>query len=131
MTMPPFVRILLAARAMWELYRYDLVAATSGFRGVHRKLQGLACGSRSSLCDLEIVIPGTVAAVSSFYWKPVPCLQRSVVTARLLRHHGIEAQVVIGCRAAPFASHAWVEVNGRVVNDSSGYQQKLRVLERF
>jgi hypothetical protein len=118
--MPPFARILLAVRAMWELCRYDLVAAASGFRGVHRKLQGLACGGRSSHPGLEIVIPRTVTAVSSFYWKPVLCLQRSVVAARLF-----------GCRAAPFASHAWVEVNGRVVNDSSGYQQKLRVLERF
>jgi hypothetical protein len=129
--MPPFARILLAVRAMWELCRYDLAAAASGFRGVHRKLQGLACGGRSSHPGLEIVIPRTVTAVSSFYWKPVLCLQRSVVAVRLLRHYGIEAQVVIGCRAAPFASHAWVEVNGRVVNDSSGYQQKLRVLERF
>jgi hypothetical protein len=129
--MLPFGRIVLAVRAMWELCRYDLVAATSGFRGVYRKLQALACGSRSSHSGLEIVVPRTVAAVSSFYWKPVPCLQRSVVTASLLRRYGIEAQVVIGCRAAPFACHAWVEVNGRVVNDSSGYQQKLRVLERF
>ena len=129
--MPPFAWILLAVRTMWELCRYDLVAATSGFRGVHRKLQGLACGNRSSHSDPEIVVPRTVAAVSSFYWKPVRCLQRSVVTARLLRQYGIEAQVVIGCRAAPFARHAWVEVDGRVVNDSSGYQHKLRVLERF
>jgi len=129
--MLPFARILLAVRAVRELCRYDLVAATSGFRGVYRKLQGLACGSRSSHSGLEIAVPQTVAAVSSFYWKPVPCLQRSVVTARLLRQYGVAAQVVIGCRTAPFASHAWVEVNGRVVNDSSGYQQKLRVLERF
>jgi hypothetical protein len=129
--MPPFARILLAVRALWELCRYDLAAATSGFRGVHRKLQGLACGSRSSHSGLEIVIPRAVAAVSSFYWRPVLCLQRSVVTARLLRQYGIEAQVVIGCRSAPFASHAWVEVNGCVINDSSGYQRKLRVLERF
>jgi hypothetical protein len=129
--MPPLARILLAARAMWELCRYDLVTSASGFRGVHRKLQGLACGSRSSHSGLEMVIPRTVTAVSSFYWKPVPCLQRSVVTVRLLRQYGVEAQVVIGCRAVPFASHAWVEVNGRVVNDSSGYQRKLRVLERF
>ena len=129
--MPPFGRTVLAVRAIWELCRYDLVAATSGFRGVYRKLQGLVCGSRSSHSGLEIAILRTVAAVSSFYWKPVLCLQRSVVTARLLRQYGIEAQVVIGCRAVPFASHAWVEVNGRVVNDSSGYQQKLRVLERF
>jgi len=129
--MPPLARILLAARAMWELCRYDLVTSASGFRGVHRKLQGLACGGRSSHPGLEMLIPRTVTAVSSFYWKPVPCLQRSVVTVRLLRQYGIEAQVVIGCRAAPFASHAWAEVNGRVVNDSSGYQRKLRVLERF
>ena len=129
--MLPFGRIVLAVRAMWELFHYDLVAATSGFRGVYRKLQGLACGSRSSHSGLEMVVPRMVTAVSSFYWKRVPCLQRSVVTARLLRQYGIEAQVVIGCRAAPFASHAWVEVNGRVINDSSGYQQKLRVLERF
>ena len=129
--MLPFARIVLAVQAMWELCRYDLVAATSGFRGVYRKLQGLACGSRTSHFDPETVVPWTVAAVSSFYWKPVLCLQRSVVTARLLRQYGVEAQVVIGCRAAPFAGHAWVEVDGRVVNDSSGYQQKLRVLERF
>jgi hypothetical protein len=129
--MLPFDRILLAVRAMWELCRYDLVAATLGFRGVHRELEGLTCKSRSSHSDLETVVSRTVAAVSSFYWKPVRCLHRSVVTVRLLRQYGIEAQVVIGCRAAPFASHAWVEVNGRVVNDSSGYQQKLRVLERF
>jgi hypothetical protein len=129
--MLPFGRIVLAVRAMWELCRYDLAVATSGFRGVHRKLLGLACGRRSSHSGLEMVVPRTVTAVSSFYWKRVPCLQRSVVTARLLRRYGIEAQVVIGCRAAPFASHAWVEVNGRVINDSSGYQQKLRVLERF
>jgi hypothetical protein len=129
--MLPFDRTVLAVRAMWELCRYDLAAATSGFRGVYRKLQGMACGRRSRHSGLEIVVPRTVAAVSSFYWKPVHCLQRSVVTARLLRQYGIEAQVVIGCRAAPFASHAWVEVNGSVVNDSSGYQQKLRALERF
>jgi hypothetical protein len=126
-----FGRIALAVRAMWGLCRYDLVVATSGFRGVHRKLQGLGCGRRSSRSDLEVVVPRTVAAVSSFYWKPVLCLQRSVVGAVLLRHYGIEAQVVIGCRAVPFACHAWVEVDGRVVNDSSGYQRKLRVLERF
>ena len=129
--MPPFARIALAVRAMWELCRYDLVTATSGFRGVYRKLQGLACGTRPSHFDPEAVVLRTVAAVSSFYWKPIPCLQRSVVAARLLRRYGVYAQVVIGCRTAPFVSHAWVEVDGRVVNDSPGYQRKLRVLERF
>jgi len=38
---------------------------------------------------------------------------------------------VIGYRAAPFFSHAWVEVAGRVVNDSPIYQMRLQVLERL
>ena len=33
------------------------------------------------------------------------------------RRNGIAAQLVIGCRPLPFESHAWVEVDGRVVND--------------
>ncbi len=63
-----------------------------------------------------------------FYYKPVLCLQRSVVAARLLRKAGAEARLVIGYRAAPFLSHAWVEVDGRVANDSQAYKERLQVL---
>jgi len=38
---------------------------------------------------------------------------------------------VIGYRAAPFFSHAWVEVGGRAANDSPTYQKRLQVLERL
>jgi hypothetical protein len=67
----------------------------------------------------------------SLYWKRALCLQRSVATTRLLRQHGIRAELVIGYRADPFMSHAWVEIDGQVVNDSPAYQQRLRVLERL
>jgi hypothetical protein len=72
-----------------------------------------------------------VDCMSSFYWKPLRCLQRSVVTARMLRAYGIQADVVIGHRAKPFLSHAWVEVGGRVVNDSPAYRNRLQILDRF
>jgi len=42
----------------------------------------------------------------------------------------LNAHLVIGYRARPFFSHAWVEVDGRVANDSAGYQHNLTVLER-
>lgn len=122
---------MLAVQVIWELLRYDLLTATSGFRGVHARSRRPVTRRRSSAPDLASTIPRVMAAVSSFYWKPILCLQRSVVTACVLRKHGIDADVVIGCRAAPFAGHAWVEVDGRVVNDSAGYQQKLCVLDRF
>jgi hypothetical protein len=78
-----------------------------------------------------MLIPQMVSGTCCFYWKKVLCLQRAIVTARLLRKYGFAAEVVIGCRNAPFTGHAWVEISGRVVNDSPGYQQKLAVLERF
>jgi hypothetical protein len=39
--------------------------------------------------------------------------------------------VVIGFRPVPVDSHAWVEVDGKVVNDRPQYQKHFRVLERL
>jgi hypothetical protein len=54
-----------------------------------------------------------------------------MVTARLLRRRGFDAEVVIGCRPEPFFSHAWVELDGRVVNDSPVYREQLPALARL
>jgi hypothetical protein len=80
---------------------------------------------------MEDLVPRVVTAASAFYWKPVLCLQRAVVAAGILKKYGIHAEVVIGCRNAPFAGHAWVEVAGRALDNCRGYQQKMSVLERF
>ncbi len=65
-----------------------------------------------------------------WYVKRAACLQRSVVATWMLRRHGIAAEMVIGCRPLPFESHAWVEVEGRVVNDLPQYQRAFIVLNR-
>jgi len=118
-------------RVLCEFIRYDLVFRARGFAGIR---QGMASGQEDRRIEGGIessTICRAVAFVSSFYWKPLLCLQRSVVTARLLRGYGIRAQVVVGFRANPFLSHAWVEVGGRVVNDSPAYQTRLEILDRF
>jgi hypothetical protein len=38
---------------------------------------------------------------------------------------------VIGYRPSPFFSHAWVEIDGRLVNDLPGYAEQLRVLHKL
>ena len=65
-----------------------------------------------------------------WYWKQVRCLQRSAATVSLLRNYGIEAQLVIGAQLKPFQAHAWVEVDGRVVNDNSYTKELYSVLDR-
>jgi hypothetical protein len=66
-----------------------------------------------------------------WYVKRAPCLQRSAVATRLLRRYGVPAELVVGYRPLPFESHAWVEVNGVVVNDLPQYQRAFAVLDRL
>lgn len=122
-------RALVHARVLWELIRYDLLFACRGLRGV-RPDRGRRVPAAGAV-EWESAICEALRSVAPFYWKPIRCLQRSIVTARVMRRHGIAADVVIGYRAAPFFSHAWVEVGGRAVNDSSTYQKRLQVLERL
>ena len=126
--MPAGNQAWLCARVLWELVRYDLLFAWRGMRGVRpRKARVSGAGG----AEWESAICEAVQSVAPFYWKPIRCLERSIVTARLMRRHGIPAEVVIGYRAAPFFSHAWVEVAGRVANDSPIYRMRLQVLERL
>ncbi len=65
-----------------------------------------------------------------FYPKQVLCLQRSSALTVLLRRHGIPAEMVIGAQLLPFRSHAWVEVEGVVVNDRPYVRDNYRQLDR-
>jgi hypothetical protein len=66
----------------------------------------------------------------AFYFKQALCLQRSAATTLLLRRHGWKAEMVIGAQVLPFKSHAWVEINGIIVNDKPYMLDIYRVLER-
>src|SRR5271167_4836280 len=109
------------AQALWEIARYDFVNSTLGYRCIHRQLERQRVSHRPFQSQTEALVCDAVSLAACFYVKPVLCLQRSVVAARLLRRRGISARLVIGYRPSPFFSHAWVEVEGRVVNDSAGY----------
>jgi hypothetical protein len=123
--------LLLYFRLIMELLRYDLAQALLGFRGIHKNLPTRAFRQCANSQELEAAVSEALSRIVPFYWKRVQCLQRSVVTARVLCAYGARAEVVIGYRLAPFLAHAWVEVGGRVVNDSSAFQRRLQVLERI
>src|SRR5258707_876340 len=57
------------------------------------------------------------------------CLRRSAATTLLLRRHGHDAELVIGAKLLPFRSHAWVELNGQVINDRPYMHTIYQVLE--
>ena len=123
-------RARLYLRVFWELLRYELVLWVCGFPGIYKGLSRKA-EPHDGREAMETAICHAVEIVSSCYWKRVLCLQRSVITARVMQGYGIGAEVVIGYGFAPFVSHAWVEVGGRVVNDLTGYPARLQVLDRI
>jgi hypothetical protein len=125
------IQTWLTLQALFELVRYDLVNAVYGFRGVHGSLSRLAVRKSREGQEFEAACRDAVSYATSLYYKPIRCLQRSVVMARLLRYHGIDARVTIGYRPVPFLSHAWVEIGGRVANDSPTFKQRLHILERI
>lgn len=117
--------------ALAELIRYELLHAVFGFKCVYRDVERQPVRSRRAGPDTEARICDAITLATCLYWKRVYCLQRSAAAARLLKKSGADARLVIGYRPSPFYSHAWVEVNGRVVNDSPAYKERMRVLCTF
>ena len=115
----------LTGRALYEIVRYEVIVSLRGSGRILSELKRQSIKANTAGSELEKAICDAVLLATCFYWKPVLCLQRAVCTVRLLRRHGIYARLVIGYRPSPFFSHAWVEVNGRVVYGSSAYQTRL------
>lgn len=118
----------LVVRAWYELARYDVLHAVRGFGTIKKGLAKQAPKGAALDAECERAICDAVLLATCLYWKPVLCLQRSVCATRTLRAHGAAARLVVGYREVPFFSHAWVEVDSRVVIDSPVYQKRLRVL---
>ena len=118
----------LVLRALFEIARYELIVSLRGSGSILRELRRQSVARKPSSAELEQIVCNAVLLASCFHWKPVLCLQRAVCTVRLLRKRGIEARLVIGYRPSPFFSHAWVEVNDRVVYGSPAYKKRLQLL---
>lgn len=120
----------LAWHAFVELWKYDIFESKRGFAEIHGFVAQYPRVHRiPEAGDLQRIVEA-VDWAAIWYWKRVMCLQRSVVQTVIMRRHGIPAELVIGARRMPFRSHAWVEVQGVVVNDKERVQQEFSVLER-
>lgn len=121
---------ILVLRAYLKLIRFDFYLVRGKFAALYNAVRKIPVADHVS-------IPGTVQRVCAavdmaciWYWKEALCLQRSAATACLLKKHGVPAQMVIGAQQIPFKAHAWVEVDGQVVNDKPYTPEMYAVLDR-
>ena len=119
----------LVLRAYWRLIQFDLYLARGNFKALYDKVRRYPV--RNVPCPINAVeqICAAVDMACIWYWKEALCLQRSAATACLLKASGVPAQMMIGAKQMPFRAHAWVEVNGQVVNDKPYIKEIYAVLD--
>jgi hypothetical protein len=120
----------LILKAYLKLVHFDLYLVHGNFEALYDKVRCYPLRNQTPVPDAVERICSAVDIACIWYWKQALCLQRSAATACLLRMYGLPAQMVIGAQQMPFKAHAWVEVDGRVVNDKPYTPEMYAVLDR-
>lgn len=114
----------------WLLIRIEALMFLCGLNALHGLVRTSAVRATKQKAISPDDLCRAIDLACVFYPKRVMCLQRSAATTILLRRYGMGAEMVIGAQMLPFKSHAWVEVNGKVINDKPYMLELYRPLER-
>lgn len=120
---------MLFVKAFIGLLLYDVLNCTLKFEGIYalaRKWQTVG-DARPQLAEC---VCRALDYACVFYPKHAQCMQRSFVLTYLLRRNGVHATWVLGAQKLPFKAHAWVEVDGRAINERVDVQAKYAVWDR-
>ena len=120
----------LVLRAYLRLMQFDLYLARGNFKALYGKVRAYPVRKMPTPVNVVEQICSAVDTACIWYWKEVLCLQRSAATACLLKSNGVPAEMMIGAQQMPFKAHAWVEVDGRVVNDKPYMREMYAVLDK-
>jgi Transglutaminase-like superfamily len=122
--------LLLFLDAYLNLILFDLYLSRADFAALYARVRGYRLRSRATTPNRLERICAAVNLACVWYPKEVLCLQRSAATACLLKKYSVAAELVIGAQQMPFKAHAWVEVDGQVVNDKPYLRAFYGVLDR-
>lgn len=120
---------LLFLKAYWNLVRLDIRLARGDFATFHKRVSCCPVGTHVASPEVVERVCSAVDRACIWYWKEVLCLQRSAAATDMLKKRGFPAQLVIGVQQTPFKAHAWVEIDGRSVNDKPYVREIYTVLE--
>jgi ATP-binding cassette subfamily B protein len=89
---------------------------------------------RKAQCKEEIrvqeaeIIFHNITETERFFFTRIACLEKSLAVFLLATSQGKSIDMVIGVKLAPFASHAWVEVEGVPVHEEEEIGTYRRML---
>ena len=122
-------RITLIVQSYAGLIAHDLFMSRHDFASLHQRVKAFPVRQVMADSSVTEAVASALDVACCFYPRRALCLQRSVVLVKMLRRRGIPAQMVIGAQKLPFRSHAWVEVEGQIINDHLATREKFLRLE--
>jgi len=125
---------LAVLHAFVGLVAIDTVLHIQGYARLRQSLKSRRCVVEVPTTDMVERAKRIVAAVDRacvYYPRRAMCLQRSAVMTWLMRRSRLPVDMVIGCRHTPFYAHAWVEMDGAVLNDRQAVKENYPEMERI
>lgn len=110
---------VMVASALLGLFLFDAVMALLSMRALCALVKRWPVRRSRSKEQANVIgrVASAVERACVWYPKKALCLQRSAVMTCVLRSYAVTAQMLVGVRSMPLLAHAWVEVDGAVVND--------------
>ena len=121
-------KLLAVFEAYAGLISHDFFLTTHDLAALYLHIRRFPQSTRQCVLGTEAVSHALDIACA-FYLKRALCLQRSTILVKMLRRRGVAAHLVIGAQKLPFKAHAWVEVEGEIINDRLASREKFLVLE--
>ena len=124
----------LAALLFFEELKYRRIIARKGLAVALVRLQS-ECGPPTTEAEATIL-----KTLRNYYLlrrafrqgaEARDCLFRSFALVAVLRRQGVDADLCFGIIDLPFSSHAWVEAEGRVLNESLRSCGRYAIIGRF
>lgn len=122
-------KLPVTVEAYLLLIAHDAFMARHDLAALHRQIKSFPQRTIEPHAGAAELVSHALNVACAFYPKQALCLQRSAVLVKMLRRRGVPAHMVIGAQKLPFKAHAWVEVNGTIVNDRLASREKFHVLE--
>jgi hypothetical protein len=120
----------LFLRSYFELTRFEFFLQRGRFAALREHVRRVPIRELASSQGEVDRICRAMDHACIWYWHEVLCLQRSAATTCLLKKYGVRAELIIGAQQVPFRSHAWVEIDGNVVNDKPYVAEVFPILDR-
>lgn len=120
-----------AIAAFLLLAAADAILSMAGFHSLYQAVNAWSIKA-NGLGGPQLITRLRFAAEQACTWYPKQalCLQRSVVLTWILRSCGVKGEMVIGVHKMPFYGHAWVELEGKVLNDDANVQNFFQLVSR-